>query len=256
MTPPPRPSAASPTTVDDAEVARFSAIAAEWWDPAGKFRPLHGFNPVRIEYIKGALCRRFVRDPAAERPLEGLRLLDIGCGGGLMAEPMARLGATVTAIDASERNIKTASVHARESRLVIDYRIATAESLLAAGERFDAVLSLEVIEHVADVGLFLACCADLVAPGGQLFLATLNRTPKSYLMAIIGAEYVLGWLPRGTHDWKRFQKPSDLAAALRERGLAVSDLSGVIYNPFTDSFRLDAKDIAVNYLMTAERAGG
>ena len=253
MTPPLRPATANPSTVDDAEVARFSAIAADWWDPAGKFRPLHRFNPVRIDYIKDALCRRFGRDSAAEQPLQGLRLLDIGCGGGLMAEPMARLGAAVTGIDASERNIKTASVHAREAGLAIDYRIGSAESLLAADERFDAVLSLEVIEHVADVPLFLSCCADLVAPGGQLFLATLNRTPKSYLMAIIGAEYVLRWLPRGTHDWKRFQKPSDLAAALRSRGLTVSNLSGVVYNPLTDTFRLDARDIAVNYLMTADR---
>ena len=244
---------AIPSTVDDAEVARFSAIAAEWWSPTGKFKPLHRFNPVRIDYVRDALCRRFGRDPAAERPLEGLRLVDIGCGGGLIAEPLARLGASVTGVDASERNIKTASIHARESRLVIDYRNTTAEALVAAGERFDAVLALEVIEHVADVPLFVSCCAELVAPGGLMVLATLNRTPKSYLMAIVGAEYVLRWLPRGTHDWKRFQKPSDLAAALRARGLEVRDLSGVVYNPLSDSFRLDARDISVNYLLTAER---
>jgi len=242
------------STVDDAEVARFSAIAAEWWSPTGKFKPLHRFNPVRVAYVRDALCRRFGRDAGAERPLEGLRLVDIGCGGGLIAEPLARLGASVVGIDASERNIKTASVHARESRLVIDYRNTTAEALVAAGESFDAVLALEVIEHVAEVPLFIACCADLVKPGGLLFLATLNRTPKSYLMAIVGAEYVLRWLPRGTHDWKRFQKPSDLAAAFRSRGLAVSDLSGVVYNPLSDSFHLDPKDVAVNYLMTAEKA--
>ena len=244
---------AIPSTVDAAEVARFSAIAAEWWNPTGKFKPLHRFNPVRIDYVRDALCRRFGRDPAAERPLAGLRLVDIGCGGGLIAEPLARLGASVTGVDASERNIKTASVHARESRLVIDYRNTTAEALVAAGERFDAVLALEVIEHVADVPLFVSCCAELVAPGGLIVLATLNRTPKSYLMAIVGAEYVLRWLPRGTHDWKRFQKPSDLAAALRARGLEVRDLSGVVYNPLADSFRLDARDISVNYLLTAER---
>ena len=248
MTAQPRPS-----TVDDAEVARFSAIAAEWWSPTGKFKPLHRFNPVRIGYVRDALCRRFGRDPAAEKPLEGLRLVDIGCGGGLIAEPLAKLGASVTGIDASERNIKTASLHARESRLVIDYRNTTAEALVAAGERFDAVLALEVIEHVADVPLFVSCCAELVGEGGLMFLATLNRTPKSYLMAIVGAEYVLRWLPRGTHDWKRFQKPSDLAVALRARGLTVTDLSGVVYNPFSDSFHLDPKDIAVNYLLTAER---
>lgn len=242
------------STVDEAEVARFSAIAAEWWSPTGKFKPLHRFNPVRIAYVRDALCRRFGRDAGAERPLEGLRLVDIGCGGGLIAEPLARLGATVVGIDASERNIKTASVHARENRLLIDYRNTTAEALVAAGESFDAVLALEVIEHVAEVPLFIACCADLVKPGGLLFLATLNRTPKSYLMAIVGAEYVLRWLPRGTHDWKRFQKPSDLAAAFRSRGLEVRDLSGVVYNPLSDSFHLDPKDIAVNYLMTAEKA--
>ena len=242
-----------PSTVDDAEVARFSAIAAEWWSPTGKFKPLHRFNPVRIAYIRDALCRRFGRDAQAERPLEGLRIVDIGCGGGLIAEPLARLGATMIGIDASERNIKTAAVHAREGRLVIDYRNTTAEALVAAGESFDAVLALEVIEHVADVPLFIACCADLVKPGGQLFLATLNRTPKSYLLAIVGAEYVLRWLPRGTHDWKRFQKPSDLAAAFRSRGLAVRDLSGVVYSPLSDSFHLDPRDISVNYLMTAER---
>ena len=244
---------AIPSTVDAAEVARFSAIAAEWWNPTGKFKPLHRFNPVRIDYVRDALCRRFGRDPAAERPLAGLRLVDIGCGGGLIAEPLARLGATVVGIDASERNIKTAALHARENRLVIDYRNTTAEALIAAGDRFDAVLALEVIEHVADVPLFVSCCADLVAPGGQLFLATLNRTPKAYLMAIIGAEYVLRWLPRGTHDWKRFQKPADLAAALRGRGLTISDLSGVVYNPLSDSFRLDPRDISVNYLLTAEK---
>ncbi len=244
----------SSSTVDDAEVARFSAIAAEWWNPTGKFKPLHRFNPVRIAYVRDALCRRFGRDPESERPLEGVRIVDIGCGGGLITEPMAKLGATMVGIDASERNIKTASLHARENRLVIDYRNTTAEALVAAGERFDAVLALEVIEHVADVPLFVRCCADLVRPGGQLFLATLNRTPKSYLMAIVGAEYVLRWLPRGTHDWKRFQKPSDLAAALRDRAMEVCDLSGVVYNPFSDSFRLDPKDIAVNYLLTAEKA--
>ncbi len=242
-----------PTTVDDTEVARFSAIAAEWWSPNGKFKPLHRFNPVRVAYVRDALCRHYGRDATSERPLQGLRLLDIGCGGGLIAEPLTVLGATVVGIDASERNIKTASIHARETRLVIDYRNTTAEAMVAAGEHFDAVLALEVIEHVADVPLFVACCADLVAPGGLLFLATLNRTTKSYLMAIIGAEYVLRWLPRGTHDWKRFQRPSDLAAALRERGMDVCNLSGVVYQPLTGTFHLDPADISVNYLLTAEK---
>ena len=241
------------STVDQAEVARFSAIAAEWWDPRGKFRPLHLFNPVRIGYLRAAVARHFGRDPAAARPLDGLRLVDIGCGGGLIAEPMARLGAAVVGIDASERNIKTASVHAAEAGLAIDYRNTTAEALVAAGEQFDVVLSLEVIEHVADVPLFLQCCVDLVRPGGQLFLATLNRTPKSYLMAILGAEYVLRWLPRGTHDWKKFQKPAELAAALRRHGAQVRDLKGVVYNPLSDTFRLHNTDIDVNYMLWAEK---
>ncbi len=245
-------SSSSPT-VDAAEVARFSAIAAEWWDPKGKFKPLHRFNPVRIRYVLDALCRRFGRDPESERPLAGLHIVDIGCGGGLITEPLARYGAVMVGIDASERNIKTASVHAQQNNLNIDYRHSTAEALLATGEKFDAVLALEVIEHVADVPLFICSCADLVKMGGVLFLATLNRTPKSYIMAIIGAEYVLRWLPRGTHDWKRFQKPSDLAAALRACAMTVTDLSGLVYNPLSDSFRLDAKDLSVNYLLTAER---
>ncbi|MEI6985829.1 MAG: bifunctional 2-polyprenyl-6-hydroxyphenol methylase/3-demethylubiquinol 3-O-methyltransferase UbiG [Rhodospirillaceae bacterium] len=242
------------STVDDAEVARFTAIAADWWNPTGKFQPLHRFNPLRISYVRDALCRRFNRDPAAPLPLAGLRLVDIGCGGGLIAEPLARLGASVVGIDASERNIKTASVHAEESGLAIDYRTTTAEAMVTMGERFDAVLALEVIEHVADVPLFLSCCVELAKPGGLLFLATVNRTAKAYLMAIIGAEYVLRWLPRGTHDWRKFQKPSELAAALRQHGTTILDLTGVVYNPLAGSFHLDPKDIDVNYLMCAEKA--
>lgn len=249
------PAKTGSSTVDDAEIARFSAIAAEWWDPAGKFRPLHRFNPVRIAYIRDALTRTFNRDPRAPRPLAGLRLVDIGCGGGLLAEPLARLGADVVAIDASERNIKTASVHAAEAGVTVDYRNTTAEALVAAGERFDAVISLEVLEHVADVPLFLRCCADLAKPGGLLVFATMNRTPKAYLMAIIGAEYVLRWLPRGTHDWKKFLKPSEVAEGLRPHGVIVRDLTGVVYNPLDGSFRLVPRDVQVNYLLLAEKAG-
>ncbi|MEA1677307.1 bifunctional 2-polyprenyl-6-hydroxyphenol methylase/3-demethylubiquinol 3-O-methyltransferase UbiG [Nitrospirillum sp. BR 11163] len=232
---------------------RFSAIAAEWWDEAGKFRPLHKLNPVRLEYLRDRICAHFGRDPLAPRPLTGLRLVDIGCGGGLLSEPLARMGADVVGIDAAERNVKTAATHAMETGTPVDYRHTTAEDLVAAGETFDAVLSLEVVEHVADVPLFLDSLAALMKPEGLLVMATLNRTPKSYLMAIIGAEYVLRWLPRGTHDWRKFLKPSELAAGLRATGLTVREVMGLIYSPFNDTFRLDPRDLDVNYLLWASR---
>ncbi|MBB6252492.1 bifunctional 2-polyprenyl-6-hydroxyphenol methylase/3-demethylubiquinol 3-O-methyltransferase UbiG [Nitrospirillum iridis] len=241
------------TTVDPGEIQRFSAIAAEWWDEAGKFRPLHKLNPVRLEYIRDRLCAHFGRDPLAPQPLKGLRLVDIGCGGGLLSEPLARMGADVVGIDAAERNVKTAATHAAETGTPVDYRHTTAEDLVAAGETFDAVLSLEVVEHVADVPLFLESLAALMKPEGLLVMATLNRTPKSYLMAIIGAEYVLRWLPRGTHDWRKFLKPSELAAGLRATGLAVREVMGLTYSPLSDRFRLDARDLDVNYLLWASR---
>ncbi|WP_044564304.1 bifunctional 2-polyprenyl-6-hydroxyphenol methylase/3-demethylubiquinol 3-O-methyltransferase UbiG [Azospirillum sp. B4] len=241
------------TTVDPGEIQRFSAIAAEWWDETGKFRPLHKLNPVRLEYIRDRICAHFGRDPLAPRPLTGLRLVDIGCGGGLLSEPLARMGADVVGIDAAERNVKTAATHAAETGTPVDYRHTTAEDLVAAGETFDAVLSLEVVEHVADVPLFLGSLAALVKPDGLLVMATLNRTPKSYLMAIVGAEYVLRWLPRGTHDWRKFLKPSELAAGLRGTGLAVREVMGLTYSPFSDRFRLDARDLDVNYLLWASR---
>lgn len=248
--------AAGPS-VDSGEVARFAAMAEAWWDPAGKFAPLHRFNPVRIGFIRDRLAARLGRDPRSLRPLEGLRLLDIGCGGGLLAEPMARLGAEVTAIDAALRNIEIARLHAEQSGLDIDYRHSTAEALAEAGERFDAILNMEVVEHVADVGAFLGACADLLAedgpvPGGIMFVATLNRTAKSYALAIVGAEYVLRWLPRGTHDWRKFVRPSELAAALRPRGLVIAELAGVSYNPLTDQWRL-GRDLDVNYLAVVSR---
>jgi 2-polyprenyl-6-hydroxyphenyl methylase / 3-demethylubiquinone-9 3-methyltransferase len=241
------------TTVDPGEIQRFSAIAAEWWDEAGKFRPLHKLNPVRLEYIRDRLCAHFGRDPLAPQPLKGLRLVDIGCGGGLLSEPLARMGADVVGIDAAERNVKTAATHAAETGTPVDYRHTTAEDLVAAGETFDAVLSLEVVEHVADVPLFLDSLAALMKPEGLLVMATLNRTAKSYLMAIIGAEYVLRWLPRGTHDWHKFLKPSELAAGLRATGLAVREVMGLTYSPLSDRFRLDARDLDVNYLLWASR---
>ncbi|MDG3440608.1 bifunctional 2-polyprenyl-6-hydroxyphenol methylase/3-demethylubiquinol 3-O-methyltransferase UbiG [Nitrospirillum amazonense] len=241
------------TTVDPGEIQRFSAIAAEWWDEAGKFRPLHKLNPVRLEYLRDRICAHFGRDPLAPQPLQGLRLVDIGCGGGLLSEPLARMGADVVGIDAAERNVKTAATHAMETGTTVDYRHTTAEDLVAAGETFDAVLSLEVVEHVADVPLFLDSLAALMKPEGLLVMATLNRTPKSYLMAIIGAEYVLRWLPRGTHDWRKFLKPSELAAGLRATGLTVREVMGLVYSPFNDTFRLDARDLDVNYLLWASR---
>ncbi len=239
------------TTIDPAEIDKFSAIAAEWWDPFGKFKPLHKFNPVRLAYIRDAACAHFNRDGAETQPLAGLRLLDIGCGGGLVAEPMARLGASVTAIDASEANIKTALAHAGPLNLNMDYRCAAAEDLFAAGEGpFDIVLNLEVVEHVADVDLFLRTTANLVAPGGMLVMATINRTLKALALAKIGAEYILRWLPAGTHDPRKFVKPEEAAAALSGAGLTVTEDAGVSYNPLMDQWRI-SEDTDVNYMLTA-----
>ncbi len=236
------------TTVDADEVARFSAMADEWWDPTGKFRPLHKFNPIRLGYIRDHLCAHFGRDPRSLTPLDGLTLLDVGCGGGLISEPLARMGATVTGIDASEKNIGTARAHAVRGDLEIDYRCTTAEDLMAAGETFDIVLSLEVVEHVADVDLFLDSCTALVRKGGVMVLATLNRTPKAFMFGIVGAEYVMRWLPRGTHDWKKFVRPSELSRGLRRNGVDVSDISGLSFNPLTDEWRV-SRDVSVNYIL-------
>lgn len=242
------------TTVDPAEVARFSALAAEWWDPSGRFRPLHRFNPVRIAYIREQVCARFGRDDADPEPLRGLRLLDIGCGGGLLSEPMTRLGASVTGVDASEKNIRTAATHAAETGLGIDYRATTAEALAATGAQFDIILNMEVVEHVADVPLFLSSCCRMLKPGGLMIVATLNRTAKAFALAIVGAEYVLGWLPRGTHDWRKFLRPSEIAAELEANGLTLGRIDGVSYQPLRDTWHL-SRDTAVNYLLTAHRPG-
>lgn len=237
-------------SVDPAEIERFSAMAAEWWDPQGKFRPLHKFNPVRLGFIRDRIAAHFGRDVTAQAPLSGLRLLDIGCGGGLVAEPMARLGASVLGADAAERNIGVARAHAAESGLGIDYRCTSAEALAADGERFDVVLTLEVVEHVADLNGFLACCGQMVKPGGLLIAATLNRTLKAYALAIVGAEYILGWLPRGTHDWKKFVQPHELAQGLRRAGLTMQDVTGVSYDPLADRWSISG-DTDVNYMMVA-----
>ena len=240
------------STIDPAEVAKFSAIAAEWWDPTGKFAPLHKFNPVRLGFIRAQAAAHFGREPRALRPFEGLSLLDIGCGGGLLAEPMARLGFAVTGADASERNIGTARAHAAQSGLQIDYRATTAEALVEEGGGFDVVLNMEVVEHVADVPAYLAACTALLKPGGLTLVATLNKTLKSLALAKIGAEYVLGWLPRGTHDWNRFIPPATLKAALQDSGLTILKTQGVSFDPLAWDWRLSS-DVDVNYMVVARR---
>ena len=240
------------STIDAGEVERFSALAAEWWNPNGKFRPLHKFNPVRLSYIRDQIAARFGRDPRAARPFEGLRILDIGCGGGLLCEPMARLGAEVVGADASGTNIEVAKLHAAEGNVSVDYRATTAEDLADAGETFDVILNMEVVEHVADIDLFVAKCGQMVRPGGIMFVATINRTLKALGLAIIGAEYVLRWLPRGTHSYDKLVTPSELAAAFRKAGLELTDETGIVYIPLADRWRLSA-DMDVNYMMAAER---
>ena len=234
-------------SVDAVEIERFAALAEEWWDPHGAFRPLHKLNPARLEYLRDGICRHFGRDSHAPRPLSGLTFVDIGCGGGLIAEPMARLGAKVTGIDATEKNVGVAALHARQMGLEIDYRFAAAEELAAEGKRFDVVLNLEVIEHVADVDAFLTACRQLIKPDGVMVFSTLNRTAKAFALAIIGAEYVMRWLPPGTHDWQKFLKPSELSAAMRDSGFMVADLAGLAYSPISDAWRV-TRDVSVNYL--------
>jgi 2-polyprenyl-6-hydroxyphenyl methylase/3-demethylubiquinone-9 3-methyltransferase len=240
-------------SVDPEEVARFSALAAKWWDPKGEFAPLHKLNPTRLGFIREQALTRFGRDPKARRPFEGLRLLDIGCGGGLLSEPMTRLGFAVTGVDASARNIGTARAHAAEMELGVDYRCSTAEALETEGEQpFDVVLNMEVIEHVADPGEYLRTTARLVAPGGLMVLATLNRTAKAFALAIVGGEYVLGWLPRGTHDWNKFLKPNEIRGFLASEPVEVQGPFGVAYSPLSDRWSVGS-DADVNYMMTLTR---
>ncbi|MCB1354358.1 MAG: bifunctional 2-polyprenyl-6-hydroxyphenol methylase/3-demethylubiquinol 3-O-methyltransferase UbiG [Rhodobacteraceae bacterium] len=236
------------TSVDAGEVAKFEAMASEWWDPNGKFKPLHMLNPCRLDYITDQIAAEFGRDLKARAPFEGLRLLDIGCGGGLLAEPMARRGATVVGADAAERNIPVARLHAEQSGLEIDYRHTTAEALAEAGERFDVVLNMEVVEHVADPAAFLTTCQTLLKPGGLMICSTLNRNPKSYAMAIIGAEHVMRWLPKGTHDWRKFITPDELFDLLTRAGLDPVDRKGMVFNPISWSWRLSDRDLSVNYV--------
>lgn len=244
---------AQPSTVDAGEVAKFQAMAAEWWNPNGKFKPLHMLNPCRLDYITSQIAAEFDRDLSASLPFEGLRILDIGCGGGLLSEPMARLGATVVGADAAERNIPVAQVHAEEQGLEIDYRHTTAEALVAAGEKFDAILNMEVVEHVADPLSYLTACHDLLKPGGLMTCSTINRNPKSFMMAIVGAEHVMRWLPKGTHEWSKFITPDELYDLLRNAGMSPVDRKGFVFNPISWSWRLSDRDLSVNYVTASVR---
>ena len=241
------------TTVDAAEVAKFEAMAAEWWDPTGKFRPLHQMNPCRLDYITRQVAAEFDRDLTAPAPFAGLRVLDIGCGGGLLSEPMARLGADVVGADAAPRNIPVARLHAEQSGLAIDYRNTTAEAMAAAGERFDVVLNMEVVEHVADPLAYLTACHDLLKPGGLMICSTLNRNAKSFMMAIVGAEWVMRWLPKGTHDWQKFITPDELYDLIRRAGLLPVDRKGMVFNPVGWSWSLSDRDLSVNYVTASRR---
>ena len=236
------------TTIDPAEVAKFEAMAAEWWNPAGKFKPLHMLNPCRLDYITSQIAAEFDRDLTQPAPFAGLRLLDIGCGGGLLSEPMARLGATVVGADAAPRNIPVARLHAEQAGLDIDYRHTTAEDLAAAGEQFDVVLNMEVVEHVSDPLVYLTACQQLLKPGGLMICSTLNRNPKSYMMAIIGAEHVMRWLPKGTHDWAKFITPDELYDLIGQAGLDPVDRKGMVFNPLGWSWSLSARDLSCNYV--------
>jgi len=239
-------------TVDQEDIDRFAAQSAGWWDPEGSFRPLHRMNSVRLDFIRGRLLASFGRDPRALRPFDGLKLIDIGCGGGLLAEPMTRLGFAVTGIDAAAPAITIARAHAEASGLAIDYRVARIEELAAAGERFDVALGLEIIEHVANRDAFFTALGALVRPGGAFIGATLNRTPQSFALAIVGAEYLLGWVPRGTHDWRRFVRPSEFVLGLRRHGFAPTRLAGLRYEWWNAGWA-ESDDLSVNYMVAAAR---
>jgi 2-polyprenyl-6-hydroxyphenyl methylase/3-demethylubiquinone-9 3-methyltransferase len=247
---------AQQSTVDPSEIEKFEAIAAEWWDENGKFKPLHMLNPCRLDYITTQIAGEFDRDLSQPAPFKGLRILDIGCGGGLLAEPMARLGADVVGADAAERNIPVAKIHAEQSGLTIDYRHTTAEALAEAGEQFDAVLNMEVVEHVASPIDYLIACRKLLKPGGLHVCSTINRNPKSYMMAIIGAEHIMRWLPKGTHEWSKFITPDELYDLMRDAGLDPVDRKGFVFNPVTWSWRLSDRDLSVNYVTASVKPVG
>jgi 2-polyprenyl-6-hydroxyphenyl methylase/3-demethylubiquinone-9 3-methyltransferase len=239
-------------SVNPEEIEKFSKMAEDWWNPHGKFKPLHKFNPVRIKYIKDKITETWNLKPEALKPLQGLTILDIGCGGGLLSVPLTRLGAQVTGIDASEKNIKVASIHAQKEDLQIEYINTSAEELTKTGRKFDIVLNMEVIEHVADVESFMQASAQLVKPNGLMLVATINRTAKSYAFAIVGAEYVLRWLPRGTHDWKKFLKPHEINNLFEKNNIKLLESSGVKYNPIKDNFSLD-KNLDINFMMLGRK---
>ena len=245
-----RKKSARPSTIDEKEVAQFESLGENWWDESGPMRPLHRLNPVRMAYIRRQLCEHFAL-PDTIRCLKGLKIADIGCGGGLVTEPLARMGASVTGVDAGKENIKVAKAHAAAHGLEIDYQATTVEKIAASGKQFDAVTALEIVEHVADVPLFVKALCKIVKPGGVLIMSTLNRTPKSYLLGIVAAEHILRWVPTGTHDWKKFLKPSELQREIEPHGLEVTDVRGLIYSPLTRDFSLSARDLDVNYLLTA-----
>ena len=239
------------SSIDSAEIARFSRHAEDWWNPQGALRPLHKLNPARLEYVRDQICGHFARKTGARDVLKGLTVLDIGCGGGLLCEPLARLGAKVTGLDASAEAINAARQHAEKSELDITYVCGSVEDFAQTANRYDVITALEILEHVADINSFLKGAARLLKPGGILLLSTVNRTAKSYLLGIVAAEYILRWVPKGTHDWRKFIRPSELAAHLQKTGLEVTDITGMTYAPLNDSFHLRQGGVAVNYLMAA-----
>lgn len=242
------------SSIDPGELEKFRAMAEEWWDPEGKFSPLHKFNPVRLKYIRDIACAHFDLDTGSLTPFSGLTVLDVGCGGGLLCEPLARMGASVTGIDALSRNIEIAKSHAEAASLSVDYRAGTVEELVDEKRRFDIVLNMEVVEHVANVEAFLGACGAAVAAGGLMFFSTLNRTAKAFALAIVGGEYILRWVPRGTHDWRKFVRPSEFTRGLAHAGIDVTDLTGVTYSPLTDQWSLNRRDLNVNYMGSGVKA--
>ena len=243
----------SRSTVDAAEVQQFDSLATQWWDESGALKPLHRLNPVRMGYLKEQICGRFRLDETGFTPFKGLHIADVGCGGGLVTEPLCRLGAEVTGMDAGAENIKIAKDHARQQGLHINYEATSVEDLAATGKTFDVVTALEIVEHVADPQLFIASCCKLVKKNGLLIFSTLNRTPKSFALGIVAAEYILCWVPAGTHDWKKFVRPAELSRPLTQQGFDVLDLSGLVYNPLKRQFSISKTDIDVNYFLTAAR---